>query len=168
MGVRGYRYGIKQIAARRSGGVAFTSLAGVLTVMVLIGMEFALVVIRLQRGLSLNAQAVDLAVVIVVGFLLIWNYWGVWELLPQAWQFHVFIGPLVMLGLAGVMTMAPQVTAIVAHHLKAEESALALNVVRIAAATLLFVELATVLTVVSNREHFQIGRKKELWERYSS
>jgi apolipoprotein N-acyltransferase len=168
MGVRGYRYGIKQTPVRRSGGVAFAAMAGVLTVMALISLEFVLVVIRLQRGFPLSDQAVDLGVVIVAGFLLIWNYWGVWELQSQAWQFHVFIGPLIILGLAGVMAMAPNVTAIIARDLKAEESALALNVIRVSAATLLFVELGTILTAILNREHFQIGRKKELWERYSS
>ena len=42
MGVRGYRYGIKSTVARRSGGVAFAALAGVLTVMALIGLEMVL------------------------------------------------------------------------------------------------------------------------------
>ena len=164
MGTRGYRHR-EVVKTVRPAGVAFVAVTGMVAIMVILAMEIGLVWLRSQRGLSFAAQGVDLAIGGMGALLLIWFFWGLWDMLPSAWQLHFWFGLPLVAGFGYVAWMAPELAPKIAHHVKAAELEIATVVLRIAAIAMAALELATFVVMVGTKDAFEIGKPKPLWDR---
>jgi hypothetical protein len=164
MGVRGYRH--REIAKSvRPSSVASVAVLGVLASLIVFAMEIALVWLRNSRGLAFAEQGVDIAVAGIGGLLMIWIYWGLWDMLPSAWQLHVFLGLPLAAGFAYVALAAPELAPKIAHHVTTAELELATSIIRVAAIVLGLIQVATFVVTLGAKEAFNIGKPKPLWER---
>jgi hypothetical protein len=164
MGTRGYRH--REVAKIvRPAGVALVAIVGIIAIMAIFAIEVALVWLRSQRGLSVIAQGTDLAIGGMSALFLIWIYWGVWDLLPSAWQIHVWLGLPITVGFGYVAWMAPELATIIAHHVKAEELEIAKTVLRIVAIGMAALEIVTFIVMIGTKDAFEIGKPKPLWEK---
>ncbi len=164
MGTRGYRHR-QVVKIVRPAGIALVAIIGIIAIMVIFAMEIGLVWLRSQRGLSFVAQGTDLAIGGMSSLFLIWIYWGVWDLLPSAWQIHVWLGLPITAGFGYVAWMAPELATIIAHHVKSEELELAKTILRIVAISMAALEIVTFIVMIGTKDAFKIGQPKPLWER---
>jgi len=155
MGFRGYRTTAKPEQINRPPAVGLVSVAGVLSSFTLFGLAVALLYIRTSQGLSLTDQAADIGVAVAVALLLVWVYWGTWDLFPSSWWTHMILGPILIIGLLALIGFAPQAAKIVAHDMLSSEIAQAELVIRFG---------AIILALLGARKAFSIGVKKPLWE----
>jgi hypothetical protein len=164
MGFRGYQHQQKQ-TIERPAAVGLVAVAGILASFLLFGLEFGLVWLRTQRGLPFMAQAIDLAATGGLVLLLVWIYWGIWDLFPSAWTMHVFLGLPLVAGFGYVAWAAPDLAPIIAHQMPNAEVALATIVLRIVAGGMAVIELATFGVLLASRAAFKVGQPKPIWDR---
>jgi hypothetical protein len=164
MGVRGYRHR-ENSKIERPKGIALMAVLGVLASLALFAAEIALVWVRNARGLAFAEQGVDIAIAGIGALLLIWIYWGLWDMLPSAWQLHVFLGLPLAAAFGYVAWAAPELAPKIVHHMRTTEMELAGTVIRIAALVMAGIQLATFLVTLGSKEAFNIGKQKPIWER---
>jgi hypothetical protein len=164
MGFRGYQHQSQQ-KVERPAAIGLVAVAGIVASFLIFGFVFALVWLRSQRGLPLMAQAIDLAAAGGLVLLLVWIYWGVWDLFPSAWSMHIFLGVPLIAGFGYVALMADTLAPIIAHQMPSAEVALAAMVLRAVAGVLAVIELATFVVLLGSRSAFGVGQRKPIWER---
>jgi hypothetical protein len=164
MGFRGYQHQQNQ-KVERPAAIGLVSIVGILASFLLFGLEFAVIWLRSQRGLPFMAQAIDLAVAGGIVLLLVWIYWGVWDLFPSAWSMHIFLGLPLVAGFGYVAWAAPEIAPIIAHQMPNAEVALATTVLRIVAGGMAAIELATFLVLLASRSAFKVGQGRPIWDR---
>jgi hypothetical protein len=124
--------------------------------------------IERPKGIALMAVLGVLASIAIAGIgalLLIWIYWGLWDMLPSAWQLHVFLGLPLAAAFGYVAWAAPELAPKIVHHMRTTEMELAGTVIRIAALVMAGIQLATFLVTLGSKEAFNIGKQKPIWER---
>jgi hypothetical protein len=138
---------------------------GVLCGLALFVGELVLAFLRTQRGIGWGAQLLDLALVSVAVLFLIWLYWGVWEMVASAWWSHLFLGPVLVIGLLALTGYVATLAPLIAHNLPKNVIELTGQGLQIIALVLAALEIITIVMLLGTRKLFGVGVKKPLWER---
>jgi hypothetical protein len=77
----------------------------------------------------------------------------------------MFIGPILILAMVGLILYASQAAPIVAHNLKQAEIEQAIPILQAIGGLIAAVECLTILVLLGNRKIFKVGEKKPVWER---
>jgi hypothetical protein len=149
----------------RPTSIALVGLLGVLTGLAMFGGAVALAFFRTRLGQGWGAQLLDLALAAMAVLLLVWMYWGVWEMVASAWWLHLFGGPVLIVGMLALVGYADTLAPFVAHHLSKDTIALTGQAIRAVALGLAALEVVTLVLLLGMRKLFGIGVKKPLWER---
>lgn len=160
-----YRIAVKKEQFKRPTSVALVSVAGVIAGLAIAALVIIGTVLRMQLGASMLMQLLDLSLGLFIPLLLIWLYWGVWEVLPSAWWSHIMLGPFLVIGMLVIVSSAADITPFLAHDLPKPVIEFTINVVRITALVVAGIELATIVCLLNARSLFKIGEKKPVWER---
>ncbi len=154
-----------QQAAQRPLGLTILSVAGVL-----FGLALAFAALGYAGMQALVGSPPALSTIgALSGFLLalviVWFYWGLWEMLSSAWWAHMILGPVAVVALVLLIPMLPTAFPLLAGPLPQETREIAERAANIALFGLVGLECATVGYLPTIRQQFGIGRRKQAWER---
>lgn len=165
MGLPNRDYAYIKKRTNRPASVALVAVAGVLASFAILGISLGLVWQRLRFGYGLGAQALDILLALLVTLLVVWLFWGIWELTPNSWWSHMIFGPLLIIGLLVFAGMVDTLAPFIAHHLPLNIIQQVVPWMRTLAFVLIGIEVVTIFVLLGQRKTFTIGRKKEVWER---
>ncbi|HEU5088580.1 MAG TPA: hypothetical protein VFT99_14090 [Roseiflexaceae bacterium] len=149
----------------RPASLTVIALLGVLFGMALFAGEIVLGFYRAQLGIGWGSQLLDVAIAGFVAILIIWMFWGVWEMVASAWWSHLFLGPLLVIGALVLTGYAATLAPFIAHNLPLSMIEQTGRLLQIAALALAAIEILAIVVLLGNQKTFGIGKKKPLWER---
>lgn len=170
--VKGYgmsRAGIRVVSSsakvQRPIGLALLSGTGVACGLSLTVLAMALIAYKASLGIPLATQIIEITLAILVPFTIVWVYWGLWDIMQSAWWSHVIGGPLAIAGLGAALVWRHGITGLLARGLPIAVHPLVATSFTWLALGLLFLEIATVVYLLTAWKVFGIGAPKPLWER---
>ncbi len=158
-------YAYKKKRTNRPTSIALVAAAGVLASLSVLGLSLVFVWQRMHMGIGLDAQALDILLALLVTLIIVWLYWGIWELTPNSWWSHMIMGPALILGLLVFSTMVDALAPFIANRLPVPMIQQAAIWLRMLALVIIGIEAVTIFVLLGQRRIFTVGRKKDLWER---
>ena len=149
----------------RPASLTVIALLGVLFGMALFAGEIVLGFYRAQLGIDWGSQIFDLAIAGFIAILIIWMFWGLWEMVTSAWWSHLFLGPVLVIGALVLTGYAATLAPFIAHNLPLPMIEQTGRLLQIAAVALAGIEILAIIILLGNQKVFGIGKKKPLWER---
>jgi hypothetical protein len=111
--------------------------------------------------LSMAAGVIGL----LVALILVWFYWGLWEMIGSAWWSHIILGPLGVIGLLLLLPALPDAVTMLLGPLTEEARSGAVRLASGAVLVTVVLECAVIGYLPVVRHVFGIGRRKQAWER---
>ncbi len=161
----GIRVARHSVQVRRPVGLALLSGTGVAAGLVLTVLVMVLIAYKASLGIPLATQIIEITLAILVPFTIVWFYWGLWDIMQNAWWSHVIGGPLAIAGLGAAFAWRHGITGLLARGLPIAVHPLVATSFTWLALGLLFLEIATVVYLVTAWKVFGIGAPKPLWQR---
>lgn len=155
----------RQAAPRRPLGLSVLAVAGVVFGVVSGLAALAYGALHSLQGELLGQSLIASLVGLLLALLIVWFYWGLWEMVRSAWWMHILVGPLAVIGLLLLLRSSPLLVALLAGRLP---DSLRLAVERGASGSILLlagIEAAAVGYLPSVRRVFGVGAPKPVWER---
>ncbi|MGQ9548668.1 MAG: hypothetical protein ACUVSY_11370 [Roseiflexus sp.] len=163
------RAGIRVVSSsakvQRPIGLALLSGTGVACGLSLTVLAMALIAYKASLGISLAAQIVEITLAILVPFTVVWFYWGLWDIMQSAWWSHVIGGLPAVFGLGVAFVLRNGIIGLLTRGLPVAVHPLVATGFAWFVLGLLFLELATVMYLLTAWKVFGIGAPKPLWER---
>jgi hypothetical protein len=167
MSYASYRLPAKVKKQERPAGVAILAIVGVLGGLAAFVLGLLGLWMRQRLGIALGGPSIGLALMTVLGLLVLWANWGLWEMVGWAWWTNLFLTILAIVWGGMLFRYLPSLAASLAPILpKAVEPRIALGVGAGATISLVY-NIITAIYLLMVRTTFGVGVKDErpLWER---
>jgi hypothetical protein len=145
--------------------LSLIAITGVLIGSVLTVAAFVVAVLRTLQGITPDRLTIALLIGALLATVVIWFYWGLWEMIATAWWAHVVAGPLAIIGLVALTPMLPGLVDLVAASLPNQARQLLTSGVAWSLAGFIGLEGLTVIYLPTVRQMFGIGAPRKAWER---